>query len=139
MARFSVEVADQAPLLVQIKSIPSGYCSVFAAQTAGQNASGSTSRPVLYRPSAPGVGTGQIAEIRGRVPGETPASECLTSFTSSPSLPTVNVGSFNLPIRVSWMTDPINGIIISNGGALALYQAATGGHVLNGGLSWEEA
>ena len=141
MARFSGGLSDAAPLLVQVKTTASGPGSsltVFGIKAEGQNATGSASRPVLYRPGTPGTGTGATPQVRGRNVGAVSSCELLISFSANPSLPSVGSGAFNLPIRVSWMTNPKSGIVASQGGAIVLYQAASGGHQISGALFWEE-
>lgn len=140
MARFSGTVANAAPLIIQVRAATTGtgsYCSLFAIKVAGQSSSGSASRPTLFRPATPGTGTGQTPELRSRVPA-TAGATLLTSFTANPSLPTVNLGSFNLPIRVGWMMSPRDGVVFANNGAVVLYQNASGGHTIEGSVSWEE-
>lgn len=141
MPRFAGGAYDAAPLIVQVKTTASGPGSslvVFAIEAKGQNSTGSASRPVLYRPGTPGTGTPVTPQVRGLNQASVSAVELLTSFSANPSLPSVGSGAFNLPIRVSWMTDPKNGIVASLGGALALYQNASGGHTISGSISWEE-
>lgn len=142
MARFSGGLSDAAPLIVQVKASatgPGSYLSVFGVKAEGQNATGSASRPVLYRPGTPGTGTGATPQVRGRNPGAVSSAELLIAFTANPSFPSVGSGAFNLPIRVSWMTNPSTGVIVAAGGAIVLYQNATGGHQISGELFWEES
>lgn len=141
MARFSGGAYDAAPLIVQVKSTASGQGSlltVFGVKAEGQNSTGSASRPVLYRPGTLGTGTPSAPQLRGPNPAAVSAAELLTSFSANPSLPSVGSGAFNLPIRVSWMTNPKSGVIAMSGGGLALYQNASGGHAISGSLFWEE-
>jgi hypothetical protein len=139
--RYSGSVNAANPLIIQVQSTSSGagsVASLFAIKAEGQNSTGSASRPVIFRPLTPGSGTAQTPEIRSRLSNEPASCTLLTTFTSSPSLPTVNLGAFNLPIKVSWMVDSLDGIIFSNGGAIALYQNTSGGHKVAGNVSFEE-
>jgi len=141
LARFTGNASNQAPLIIQVKSNSSGagsYGVCFAISVEGQSATGSASRPCLYRPSTPGSGTAQTPQVRGRQAGSVSSCSLITSFTSSPSLPSVSLGAFNLPIKVSWMVDPTEGFVFMFGEAIALYQNASGGQLINGALSWEE-
>lgn len=142
MPRFTGAAYDSAPLLIQLKSTVSGagsYATVFAVKAETQTDSGTVSRPILFRPSVPGVPIASTTGVRGRVPGESPSVVLATSFTANPGIPIVNSGSFPLPIRISWMVPPEAGWVISGGGAIVLYAVGSSGATWSGSLSWEEA
>lgn len=141
MPRFSGGAFNQAPLQIQVKATASGagsYLTVFGIKAEGETATGSASRPILYRPGTAGTGTPQTPQVRGANPSAVSSAELLTSFTSAPSTPSVTSGTFNLPIRVSWMTKPSLGVVAARGGALCLYQNASGGYTVSGSIFFEE-
>jgi hypothetical protein len=140
MSRFSCVGPFMSPLLIQLSTNTTGqgsYASVFAAEAAIQVV-GTISRPILYRPAAPGTLSLASPAIRSWVPDTPSYTFVASSFTSNPSIPTVSTGAFPQPITISWMTDPSNGIVVATGGALVLYATATNGAAWKGGISWEE-
>ncbi len=143
--RFEGGAAGQAPLQIQLSTTASGDGSVAVVvgyRATGESATGSASRPILSRPSTLGVGSTTVSNLRSVPVGVTPACNLLASFSSAPSLPGVNEGTFNLPIRISWLTNPEDGIVVGSQGAeagLLLYASASGGHTWTGSIVWEEA
>lgn len=139
MIRFIGTVANAAPLLIQVASGAGSTSVCFGVEVAGQSSTGTASRPVLWRPSTLGTGTAQTPEARGQGSvGAVSTATLLTAFGTSPSLPVVSTGAFNLPIKVSWLVDPSDGIVFALGGAVAFYQNAAGGHQINGSITWED-
>lgn len=143
MARFSGTATPNVdtPLILQLQSNTSGagsYVSLFAIKADSQTDSGTVSRPVLYRPSAPGAPTAQSPEVRGRTPNDAPSAVFASSFTVAPSVIALSTGTFPLPIRISWMVNPLEGVIATNGGALVLTALASSGAGWSGNMSWEE-
>lgn len=139
MIRFIGTAANQAPLLIQVTSGAGSTSVCFGIEVAGQSSTGTASRPVLWRPSTLGTGTAQLPESRGEGSfGATSSATLLTAFGTSPSLPVVSTGAFNLPMKISWLVDPSDGVVFALGGAVALYQNAAGGHQINGSVTWED-
>lgn len=139
MARFTVGAGDQSPLIAQVQASATSWGVVVGIRTSGQGTSGSASRPVLFRPNTVGTpSTSANPEIRSFPEGINSVCTAATAFTSNPTLPTVNLLSANLPIRVAWMCDPADGVVFGLSGAVVLYQNSSGGHLLNGSLTWED-
>lgn len=142
--RFEGGATGQAPLQIQLSTTASGTGSVALVvgyRATGENALGSTSRPILSRPSTLGVGSTTVSNLRSIPIGLTPACNLLSQFSSAPSLPGVNEGTFNLPLRINWMTNPEDAIVVGTQGAeagLLLYASASGGHTWTGAIVWEE-
>lgn len=142
--RFEGGASGQAPLQVQLSTTASGAGSVALVvgyRATGENALGSASRPRLSRPSSIGVGSAGTSALRSIPAGATPNCSIATTFSAAPSVPAVTEGTFNLPIRINWMANPEDAIVVGSQGmpaALLFYATATGGHLWTGTLAWEE-
>lgn len=135
MALYKAARSGAAPLLIEVRNTSSGMVEVLGMSAAGESTSGSASRPVLYRPSSGGSGSGSAVCLSGST---TAASTVITSFTANPSLPAVTSGSFNLPIRVRWVSTPGNGMILDLSASVVLYAVGNSGHTWNGEILFEE-
>ena len=136
MASFRANVSGAAPLRIQLTA-PAGETVRIRAFTAGgDNTAGNAGRPVLFRPSSPGTGTGTGLAIDGT--GVSPTSTVVTSFSVVPTDPTANVGAFNLPMEVHVRFPIAEAPMLEAGGTLVLYAGASGGHTWSGELEWEE-
>lgn len=144
MARFEGMASGAAPLQLQLSTTATGAGSValvVGLRAEGENALGSASHPVVYRPSTVGTGTGVTAEVRSMPATAANACTFLTTYSGAPSTPTLTSGSWNLPMRVSWVAPPTEAIVVGNQGAIAalgLYALASGGHTWSGAMVWEE-
>lgn len=142
--RFEGGAAGQAPLRVQLSTTATGAGSVAIVvgyRATGESTTGSASRPLLSRPSTLGVGTTAGSDIRSIPSGATPSCNLLTSYSSAPTVPPSTEGTFNLPVRISWLCNPEDGIVVGSQGAVAailLFASASGGHLWTGSLVWEE-
>lgn len=142
--RFEGGAQGAAPLQVQLSTSASGAGSVahvVGYRANGETTTGSASRPILSRPSTIGTGSSVSADLRSIPVGASPACTLITSFSGSPSVPGVTEGTFNLPIRISWLGNPEDAIVVGSQGAAAallLYATASGGHTWSGVLVWEE-
>jgi hypothetical protein len=134
--RYKGGISGASPLEIQLSADATHPLYVVGFSAMGENASGSASKPVLTRPSSPGVGTGSALPLSPSSP--TASGSLVTSFSSPPSLPSVNVGAFNLPLRLRWMASPGQEVVLGVSGSLLLYAYASGGHTWSGELLWEE-
>lgn len=135
-AKYRGSVSGAAPLEIQLTASANHPVYVTGFFACGENASGSASKPVLTRPSTPGTGTGTAVALSQSTPAAT--ATLVTSFSGAPSLPAVNVGAFNLPIRLRWTASPGQEFVLGVGGSGLLYAYASGGHTWSGELHWEE-
>src|SRR5260221_7485632 len=145
MARFEGMTSGQTTLQAQLSTNASGAGSVafvVGLRAAGENASGSASHPVAYRPSTVGTGTPKATEVRSMV-GAVPSATFLTSYTVAPSLCAApGLGAWNLPFRTRWEVAPRDAIVVGGQGIMAglvLYALSSGGHLWTGEIVFEEA
>lgn len=136
--KYKGGVSGAAPLQMQITAHVSNPIRVVGFFVCGENSSGSASKPVLTRPSSPGSGTQVTAE---KLSPSAPVSGAYlaTSFSSPPSLPSVNVGAFNLPLRIRWTAALGQEFVVAQQKDVLLYAYASGGHTWTGEIIWEEA
>lgn len=133
MASFKIGISGASPLRIQLTA--SDIIEVVHFMAAGENSSGTASRPTMSYPSTPGVGTGTILPLDGH---SVSTSDGVTNFTSAPSVPLVNNISGNLPFRISTRVPRGHGFIIIPS-SVGLYYAASGsGHLWTGSLEFEE-
>ncbi len=121
MPRFRAGVVRAAPLMIQLTA-GSKQLEVLGwwAFTEGQG--GAVSRPVLSRPSKPGLSpTAHPARPALDAPGTTATADVLTSFYSSPSLPDVKVFSHQAPLLVEERWEVGSGVIVEPGESVLLY------------------
>jgi hypothetical protein len=129
----------QAPLRLQLR-VPAGQTArLYSIYAAGDSSTGQGSRPALTRPGTLGVGN-SLPTFPLYV--ATP-SRCVLSdaFSVAPSLPSLNIGPFALPIIVNWEAPKGGGIQVGGQGAntgLLLFSNATGGHSWTASFTWEE-
>lgn len=134
--KYKGSVSGAAPLEIQLTASSTYPVFLTGFFVCGENASGSASRPILTRPSVPGTGTGTAVAIS---PSSPDASAILvTSFSGAPSLPSVNVGAFNLPLRLRWAAGFGQEFVIGVDGSALLYAYAGSGHTWSGEITWEE-
>lgn len=136
MLRFKGGVSGASPLQIQLgtSALTPAYVVGFSAQ--GENSSGSASRPVLTRPSTPGTGSGSsISFSSSAAPAQ---STIITSFSGAPSIPSVSLGTFNLPLRLRWAAMGDGAFIVGVSSYALLYANAAGGHTWSGELIFEE-
>lgn len=134
-------VTGASPLLIQLATpFNSGYAIVREWSAFGDNATGAGSRPVFFRPGTPGSSAGIIEPPISTRDGFTQTHYCTfsTTFVTPPSLPTVNVSNFLLPMRVRVVYPENGGFVLTNNDAVVLYAAASAGHSWTGRLVWEE-
>lgn len=133
--KYKASVAGAAPLQIQLTatSIPIFVTGFYAC---GESGSGSASRPVLSRPSTPGTGSGTAIPLSVSAPAAT--ATVITLFSTGPTLPVVNSGAFNLPMRVVWNAAPKQEFVLGLAGSGLLYADASAGHTWSGELCWEE-
>lgn len=134
--KYKGNVSGVAPLEIQLTAPSTGPVYITGFMVCGENALGSASKPVLTRPSVPGSGSGTPIPLSTSAP--TATAVLVTSFSGAPSLPTVNVGAFNLPLRICWSAPPRGEFILPASGSGLLYAYAGGGHTWIGELTWEE-
>lgn len=144
MPRFRASVVRAAPLQIQLTA-GEKQLEVLGWYIFAEGASGAISRPVLTRPSKPGVSTGTD---RSRIyaldsPGEYATATVLTSFASAPSLPLLE--THTVPAPVVYEERWANGVVIEPGETVLLYAAtdrsgqslpALEGEPEKGGLVW---
>lgn len=146
MALFKGAVSKASPLLIQVTAPSTGPIHVMEWSAYGETGAGATSHPVIFRPSLHGTGFG--VAIPWAPPGKPEApdtttaqavSEVVTRFATLPSLPIVNVGSYNLPIRRKWAA-PTNDqrIVVPADRAICLYARTVSPHEWSGEITWEE-
>lgn len=137
MVRYSAGTSGAAPLQIQLGTgaVHPAYVVGFSAM--GENSAGAASRPVLTRPSTLGTGTPNFGE---RYNSSSPGSHSgvLTAFASAPSIPTVGIGTFNLPLRVRWAVASADALVVPINAGVLLYANAAGGHTWSGEIIWEE-
>lgn len=134
--KYKGGVSGAAPLEIQLTAPATSRVYITGFMVCGENASGSASKPVLTRPSSPGSGTGTAVSLSPSAPAA--RSTLVTSFSGAPSIPSVNVGSFNLPLRIRWSAAPGHEFILAVNESALLYAYASGGHTYTGELTWEE-
>lgn len=134
--KYKGSVSGAAPLEIQLTASSSHPVFLTGFFVCGENASGSASKPALTRPSIPGTGSGTAVAISPSSPAA--SATLITSFSGAPSLPAVNVGAFNLPIRLRWTAGFGQEFVIGVGSSGLLYAAAGGGHSWSGEITWEE-
>lgn len=144
MTLYKGVALEAGPLQIQVTAPSTGVIHVVGFSAYGTNSVGGTSRPILHRPSLPGQGTGYVISMspppypQRPESGVTPLATLVTTFFTSPSVPLVNVGSYNLPFRVKWDA-PLSGAqIIGAGGSILLYALTNGRHKWDGEVLWEE-
>lgn len=136
MARFKISARSKTPLRVQLATPANVIASVQGIGAYGENAVGRASRPVITRPSTAGKGKGVILSTDNS--GITSQLSGITIFSTAPSYPQVNIGSFNLPMSIYVTLAPGGGIIMLPSSFLLLYAFASGGHLWSGELEFEE-
>lgn len=137
MARFIATRHGVAPLIIQLGTPSSITAQITKIEAAGENFAGKASHPIYFVPSTPGKGTGLAQPVNGIK--ATPAQcSVITNFTANPVFPTVTVGSFNLPIRVSYRFPQGQGLYLPPSTFGVLYQGASSGQLCSGSLEWEE-
>lgn len=134
--KYKGSVTGAAPLKIQLTASSSHPAYVTGFFACGENAAGSASKPVLTRPSTPGTGSGTAVALSVSAP--TATATLITSFSGAPSLPIVNVGAFNLPLRLRWYATSGQEFVLGVGGSGLLYASASGGHTWSGEINWEE-
>ena len=115
MATFTVTAEQASPLQIQLGALSGVGCEVRYWSAWAENTVGSTSRPILYRPSQPGFGRADNERLRvgcDETPGLLPQIEVLTQFSKSPSYPDVPMVRTNYPYRISVAFPPGQGFII---------------------------
>lgn len=149
MAFAKAQASGQAPLILGMRGgkyikIGSLYIGVDASAmvkevfASGENATGSASRPTLHVPETVGAPSGSSIAYDLGVLGRSPRSSAYATWAINPSLPTVNTGTFNLPLSFTWRFPDRLGPIVSNLGQFVLYAEGSGGHTWSGSLMWEE-
>lgn len=134
--KYKGSVSAAAPLEIQLTASSSHPVYITGFFACGENALGSASKPVLTRPSTPGTGSGTAVALSVSAPAAT--ASVITSFSGGPSLPAVNVGAFNLPLRLRWHATLGQEFVLGVSGTGLLYAYASGGHTWTGELLWEE-
>lgn len=136
---FTGGTSLQAPLRLQLR-VPSGQTArLYSILAAGDNATGQASRPSLSRPGTLGSGNSILVHPTQNVG----VSRCTLSdtFSVAPSLPSLNIGSYALPIIARWEAPRGGGIICGTqnmDAGLLLFSNATAGHTWSARLTWEE-
>jgi hypothetical protein len=134
---FRAGVEGAAPLLAQLET--DAYVSIYGLDACGANATGSTSRPTLYRPASIGLWGGfhliPPTQINGLRPSDT---AFITVFNTPPSIPSIPTSSVKVPFQVLWRVPPEQGVIILPGDVAVLYANTSGGHAWNASVIWEE-
>lgn len=139
MPAFKGGTSLQAPLRLQLR-VPSGRTArLYSIYASGDNTLGQASRPALTRPGTLGGGNSLTTYP---LTGVT-ASLCTLSdqFSVAPSLPSLNIGSFALPIEITWECPPGGGVVAGTQGldsGLLLFSNATSGHTWSAHFLWEE-
>jgi hypothetical protein len=134
--RAGIEGAD--PLLAQLET-STVTAEITGFDGGGDNALGATSRPIIYRPSSPGVWDGFHPIAPTRINGLAPAdSVFVTVFFSPPSIPTLPTSSVKVPLNLSVRMPLGQGLVVLPGGPVVVYANTTGGHTWTANLIWEE-
>lgn len=149
MALFKGATFSAAPLRIQVTAPAGAPIYVVGFNAAGEDARGATSRPILTRPSTLGSGTGTAIPVSPTGPPTLSTPEgmpttgnaqatVVTSFRSSPSVPSVHIGSYNLPMRVVWQVPLSQAMVVPASDGVLLYALTVGSHTWCGEITWEE-
>ena len=152
MALFQVTVRGRSPLSIQLTAPSDASIRVAGWSVLGDGAFGKTSRPVLYRPSSPGVARASeetaIVSCLSQDGKSSPAAAVATAFSVPPSTPETFQSTAALPYRSSERFHP--GIEVLPKESIVLYAAtdfeagslenteALPNHSWSGTLTWEE-
>lgn len=150
MPLFRCHVERRSPLAIQLTAGPGG-ATVLGWDALGEDETGQTTRPVLYRPSTPGIGRASeetavvvCLDRDGRVAS---TAEIITVFSIFPSLPEGSQRSGFLPYLSSargrdvWVPPGETVVLYAATdfeGSIADTAEAPIVHVWSGSLEWTE-
>lgn len=138
MSEFRAGIEAASPLLAQLES-SSVTAEIVGFDGGGDNALGSTSRPILYRPASPGDWSGFHLIPPTRVNGLAEAEAVFpTVFITPPSVPSIPTSSVKVPLQICLRMPLGQGLVVFPGAPMVLYANTAGGHAWTVNLIWEE-
>lgn len=124
MPHFRAEVVRAAPLWIQLTAGEKGV-RIVGWEASTETTFGAVSRPVLTRPSKPGVfrDTNRNVHYALDNPSLAATATVLTEFSEPPSLPEVSPISSGLPIGFEMRMTPAQAVVVDPGESVLLYAA----------------
>lgn len=135
MAVYRLAVAGQGPLRMQLGAVPSNrLVKLLEVAAHGETTAGTSTSPVLSRPSTVGTGTNIFAQ------GADSTAVCpvIVTFSSAPSVPATGGSLPALPARKRIVFPPRSTPLVYPAAAILLYASVSGGHTWTDELTWEE-